>query len=162
MKTYSFDINKMIRWLMPYFLVKPTHYAWLQTLLVRVKNQYADFLIYRDQQLANATIDSSVNRLTQALWDTYDSTQSIYILHPGDYRDENFIYLEMEGETPGYDYLESDGHTPFDYDYLVAEYGSGHDFIVMIPVILAGSTELIRAFVKRYVFFGISFTIKTF
>jgi len=163
MKTYSFDINKMIRWLMPYVLVKPVHYAWLQSLLVSVKNQFADFLTYRNQQLANATIDSSVNRLTQALWDTFDSTQSIYILHPEDFEDENFIYLQAEQEITGNDYLVADNHTPVDYDYLVSEYNTSiYRFLVMIPSSLGDKGPAIFAFVRRYVFFGLTFDVRTF
>jgi len=74
MTTFSFDINKMIKWLMPSFLYQPIHYAWLQVLLAPMVNQYTAFLAYMQLQLKNATIDSSVNRLTQALWDNFDST----------------------------------------------------------------------------------------
>ena len=147
---------------MPYFLVKPIHYAWLQTLLVPMKNRYAAFLTYRQQQLADATIDSSVNRLTKALWDKFDSTESIYILQNDDYQDEPFIYLESDGATPAYDYLESENHIPQEFDYLEGELNSNVNFIIRIPVAIEGQYELIYAFVKRYVYSGITFTIETF
>jgi len=147
---------------MPAFLVRPVHYAWLQTLLVSVKNQYTLFLTYRQQQLANVTINSSVNRLTQALWDNFDSTQSIYLLQNTTYQDEALVFLESDGATPAYDYLIADNHTPVDYDNLNVEYGSNYNFVVRIPSALAGSTSAIQAFVSRYIFSGISFTIQTF
>ena len=147
---------------MPYFLVKPIHYAWLVTLLAPVKNRYADFLAYRQQILMDATIDSSVNRLTQALWDKFDVTNSIYLMQNTVFQDEAFIYLESDGATPQYVYLESDAHEPYTYIYLDAEYNSNYNFIVRIPVALVDQTAAIYAFVKKYVFSGISFTIETF
>jgi hypothetical protein len=162
MKTYSFDINKMISRLMPDFLIKPIHLAWLQVINVTLKNRYADFLTYRQQQLANATINSSVNRLTQALWDKFDSTHSIYLLQSEDYLDEAFIYLESDGATPAYDYLVSDNVQPYDYDFLNTEYNTNYNFIVRIPVALIAQTKAIYDFVNTYVFSGITFTIETF
>lgn len=162
MKFYTFNINKTVRQLMPGFLVKPIHLAWLQTINVSLKNLYADFLAYMALQRANATINSSVNRLTQALWDNFDSTQSIYILQNTNYQDEPIIYLLADGASPTYDYLISDAHTPNDYDYLSSEFDTDFNFIVRIPVALAASSAAIYAFVAKYVFAGISFTIETF
>jgi hypothetical protein len=162
MKTYSFDINKMIVRLMPEFLIKPIHLAWLKVLNAPLKQRYADFLIYRQQHLADATINSSVNRLTQALWDKFDSTQSIYLLQSTDYLDEAFIYLESDGATPAYDYLISDNVEPYDYDFLNTEYNSNYNFIVRIPVALVAQTNAIYNFVATYVFSGITFTVQTF
>lgn len=147
---------------MPYFLVKPKHYAWLITLLAPVKNRYADFLTYRNEQLKNATINSSVNRLTQALWDKFDSTNAIYLLQNNPFEHGAFIYLESDGASPSYDYLESDAHTPDEFDYLDSDYNANYNFIVRIPVALVGDTAAIYAFVKKYVFAGITFTIETF
>jgi len=162
MKNYSFDINKMIRSLMPFFLIQPIHYAWIQTLLVTIKNRYADFLVFRQQMLADATINSSVNRLTKALWDKFDNTNSIYILQNTASLEEAYIYLDSEGATPTFDYLESEDHEPFDYDFLDSEFNGDYNFIVRIPVAIASSSTAIYAFVSRYVFSGITFTIETF
>jgi hypothetical protein len=162
MKNFTFDIRKMIRWLMPYFLYQPKHYAWLQVLLAPVINQYTAFLAYRQQQLTNSTINSSVNRLTQALWDNFDAKQTAYIVQNQNYQDEAFIFLEADGATPEYDYLESEEHEPAVYDYLESELFSNVNFIVYIPVAIAAQSELVYAFVKKYVFSGISFTVQTF
>jgi len=147
---------------MPDFLFKPIHYAWLQTLLAPLNNLYAGFLTFRSQQLADATINSSVNRLTQALWDKYDPTKSIYLVQTDAYISESFIYLESEGATPSYDYLESEDHEPFEFDYLDNEFSTNYNFIVRIPIAMVASSAAIYAFVKPYVFSGISFTIETF
>jgi len=162
MTTFSFDINKMIKWLMPSFLYQPIHYAWLQVLLAPMVNQYTAFLAYMQLQLKNATIDSSVNRLTQALWDNFDSTDSIYITQNDAYDDEDFIYLTSDGATPAYDYLISDEVEPYDYDFLADELNSTYNFTVWIPIALVGDTTLINAFVSKYVFSGITFQILTF
>ena len=162
MKNYTFDIDKMIRWLMPVFLFQPVHYAWLQCLLVTVKSSYVDFMTFRALMLANATINSQVNRLTKALWDNFDSTNSIYITQSTVFFEESFIYLETEGATVQYDYLESEDHTPFDFDYLESEYSADVNFIVWIPIAIVGKTAQIYAFVKRYAFSSLTFSIQTF
>lgn len=162
MKNFTFDIDKMIRWLMPFFLFQPVHYAWLQTLLVTVKTTYTEFMAFRALMLANATINSQVNRLTQALWDNFDSTHAIYLQQNADAFQQSFIYLATEGATPEYDYLISENHTPVEYDYLDSEYSADVNFIVWIPVAIAASEAQIYAFVKRYVFSGITFSIQTF
>jgi len=162
MKNYTFDIDKMIRWLMPFFLFQPVHYAFLQCLLVTIKSSYTDFMAFRAQMLAEATIDCSVIRLTKAMWDKFDTTNSIYLTQTTDFFEETYIYLDSEGATIQYDYLESEDHEPFEFDYLDSEYVANVNFIVWIPVALAGSTAEIYAFVKRYVFSSITFSIKTF
>lgn len=161
MRAYRYDVKKMIRWLMPFFLIKPKHLAWLETLLLPVETMYVDFLVYREQQLKEATITSETNRLTRALRDKF-LNETIYILHPDDYLDQAFIYLESEGASPEFDYLDEENHAPLTFDFLDEEYNSQFDFIVRIPDILAGNTDAIRAFVKKYIFSGITFTIETF
>jgi hypothetical protein len=161
MINFRFDIDKMIRWLMPYFLVKPKHLAWLQTLFAPLKTLYADFIGYKALQLKNATINSQKARLETALRDQFEDN-SIYIFHPDDYLDQAFIYLQREGATPEFDYLHIEAHVPVDYDATQPEYNTQYDFIVRIPASLAGSTQAIHAFVKKYVFSSITFTIETF
>jgi len=147
---------------MPSLLVKPIHYAWLKTLLVSINNTYAQFVVFINQQLADATIDSSVNRLTKALNDKFDPTGSIYLLQNDDYLAESFIYLETDTASPEYDYLESEDHEPADYDYLDDEYSHDYNFIVRIPVAIADKSAQINRFVGRYVFSGIKYTVETF
>ncbi len=161
MKQYRYDVKKMIRWLMPFFLIKPKHLAWLETLLIPVKTLYANFLVYRQQQLREVTITSEVNRLTRGLRDEF-LDETIYIIHPDDYLEQSFIYLEREGATPEFDYLDSEDHQPYAFDYLDEEFNSQYDFIIRIPEYLIGKSDAIRAFVKKYIFSGITFTIETF
>jgi len=161
MKNFRFDIDKMIRWLLPYFLVKPIQLAWLQVLFTPLKTLYASFMSFRTLQLKNATINSEKERLQTALRDQF-ADNTIYIFHPDDYLDQAFIYLEREGATPEFDYLAIENHVPADYDFTEAEYNSQFDFIVRIPASLAGSTQAIYAYVKKYIFSSITFTIETF
>ena len=162
MKKYSFDVVKMIRWLLPFFLLKPIHLAWLKTLHVSLKNRYADFLSYRALTLANATINSSVNRLTQALWDNFDPTQATYLLQNPSFHQAAFIYLHDEYPTPAFDYLSIEKLNT-EFDYLTSEESLlGYNFVVRIPLAIAAKTNAIYAFVKRYIFSSITFTVQTF
>lgn len=161
MRNFNFDIIKMVRWLLPYFLVKPRHRAWLETLSAPIKSLYTDFLTYRQLQLRNATVNSSKNRLTRALRDKYED-ETIYILHSNDYLNQSFIYLEEEGASLEYDYLYEEEHEPADFDYLDEEYNSEVDFVVRIPQAMAAKQLDVYEYVRKYVFTGIRFTIELF
>ncbi|WP_443937105.1 hypothetical protein [Pedobacter sp. MW01-1-1] len=158
---FNIDFNKLITWLVPHFLVKPNHLAWLKTLLFPVVWLYSEFLAYRAEKLYDATINSQVNRLTHALRKRFNN-QSIYIIHLSDYTDQAFIFLEIEGATLEYDYLAMEGHTPLDYDFLQAEYDNEVDFIVRIPIGMAALSEEVKAFVNLYKFSSKRFKIETF
>lgn len=158
---FGIEINKLIKWLIPHFLYKPKHKAWLETLLSAVAWLYAQFLIYRDEKLYEATTNSQVSRLTHALIRKFGDDR-IYIIHPDDFLDQAYIYLEIEGATPEWDWLAEEEHTPVDYDFLAAEYDNQYDFIVRIPAEIAGQAELIRAFVNKYKFSSKIFNVETF
>jgi len=161
MTNLSFNINKTIKQLLPYFLVKPKQLAWLQVLLYPLVWLYANFLTYRAAQLKNATVNSTVIRFTRALRDEF-ADETIYIFHPEEILDQAFIYLAVEGAILEYDYLASENHVPVDYDYTVIEYNSNYDFIVRIPVALASRADEVMAYVKKYAFFGLHYTVETF
>lgn len=158
---YDIDFNKVIRWLVPHFLNKPKHIAWLTTLLTPLVWLYDQFLIYRSQKLYDATINSTVNRLTHALRQKF-ANNTIYIIHYSDYLDQAFIFLQIEGATPEFDYLVSDAHTPLTYDFTSSEYDNEQDFIVRIPISLASQASTVAAFVNLYKFSSKRFKVETF
>jgi hypothetical protein len=159
---YSFNINKMILWLMPEILIQPVHVAWLITVLAPLNTIYTTFINFKDDQLKAATITSSVIRLTKALWDQFDPTNAIYIIHPEDYMNEAYIFLQSEGAALQFDYLQSENHVPQDFDFLEVEYGLNYDFVVRVPIALQAYNSAIYAFVKRYSFSSLTFTIQNF
>ena len=158
---FNINFNKLIKWLLPHFLNKTKQIAWLSALLYPIVWLHAQYLIYRDQKLSDATINSQVIRLTKALRDKF-SNLGIYILHFSDYLDQAFIYLRIEGATIEYDYIQLDNHSPADYDFLSAEYDNQYDFIVRIPVGMALKADQVNAFVQLYKFSSKRFKIETF
>ena len=147
---------------MPCFLLKPIHIAWLTAINVSLTNRYADFLAYRLLTLRNATITSSTIRLTQALWDNFDSTNKAYILQNTTFHQSVYVYLYNENPAPLFDYLNADNHS-LEYDYLFSEDSLiGGNFTVRIPVAIASKKQAVIAFVKKYVFSGITFSVETF
>jgi len=158
---FNIDFNKIIRWLMPHYLVKPKHVAWLTVLLSPIIWLYNQFLVYRSAKLLEATINSQVNRFTKALQQTFGNT-GIFILHPSAFLTQSFIYLEIEGATPQFDYLAIENHTPIDYDYVQLEYDSQIDFIVRVPAALTELQKQIGAFVNKYKYFGKRFRIELY
>lgn len=161
MKTYSFDINKAISQLTPWFLRKPVINGFAQCLCAPVALMYTQFLADRQTFLRNATIDSTVIRLTQALHDEFNDT-SIYLLHPTDTADESFIYLRQDNSVPEFEYLGADAHTPVEYVDVSDIYTTKIDFTVRIPAAMAAQSNQVAAFVKQYVFSSINFNIETF
>lgn len=158
---FNIDINKLVKWLLPHYLNKPKHYAWLKVLTSPLVWLYDQFLIYRSAKLREVTINSQVNRFTQALQYTFNNA-GIYILHPRVYLNQAFIYLEIEGATPEFDYLYIEAHTPVDYDYLQSEYDAEIDFIVRVPSALAALQDQISAFVNKYKYYGKRFKIELY
>ncbi len=158
---YDIDFNKLIKWLVPNFLAKPKHLAWLTALLFPLVWLYEQFLGYRSDKLYDATINSQVNRLTHALRREF-SDNTIYIIHYADYLDQAFIFLELEGATPEYDYLAIEAHTLVDYDFTSSEYDNEQDFIVRIPIDLTSQSAAVAQFVNKYKFSSKRFKVETF
>lgn len=158
---FDIDLNKLVKQLMPHFLFKPKHYAWLTVLLFPIIWLYSEFLTYRTEKLREATINSQVNRLTLALQEEFNN-DGIYIIHPGAYLDQAFIYLEIEGATPEFDYLAIEEHEPVDYDALQAEYDGETDFTVRVPSALTAQQARIKLFVDKFRFFGKRFKIEIY
>lgn len=156
---FNIDFNKVIGSLTPHFLNKPKHIAWLQTLLYPVLWLYDDFLTYRDVKLKEATINSQVNRLTRALRDAFEN-ELIEIVHISDYLNQAFIYLQIEGATIEYDYLNVEAHTPAEYDFLQAEYDAETDFVVRIPSAISDKADAVKLFVNKFKFSGKRFKVE--
>jgi hypothetical protein len=156
----DFDLTKIVKWLTPHFLWKPKQTAWLTVLLFPLVWLYEQFLIYQLDKLKEATINSQVIRLTQALRERYNN-QGIIIIHFSDYINQAFLYLQLEGTFSEFDYLAAEGHTPVDYDFQQLEYNDQFDFIVRIPAAIAAQTDLITAFVNKYKLASKRFKVET-
>lgn len=156
---FGVDFNRIIEHLTPHFLKKSKHLAWLKVLLSPVVWLYDQFLTYRTAKLKEATINSQVVRFTRALRD-YFGSELIEIIHSGDFLNQAFIYLEIEGATAEYDYLPIEAHEPVDYDYTQAEFDSENDFTVRIPAAMNGQQDAVIAFVNKYKLAGKRFNVE--
>lgn len=155
----NIDLRKLAKWLTPYFLWRPKQIAWLNVLLSPLTWLYDQFLDYRQIKLREATTNSQVIRLTRALRDEFNS-EDIVLIHFSDYLNQAFEYLDIEGSFNEFDYLDSDGHSPDDYDFFEEEYNAQTDFVVRIPAVIADKKDQITAFVNKYVLAGKRFKIE--
>ena len=158
--TYSFNITKLIKsYLYPLFYQAKINGLLLAYLYPIVQKQ-SDFIAFKAQMDAQATINIQYNRMVQALRDKFGDN-TIDIIHPGDYLLSAFIYLSYEAHSPEFDYLASESHTPVEYDYLGGEYGSTYHYIVQIPTSLATQSAQIYAFVNKYNLTSRRFAVQT-
>lgn len=153
----SLNINKLIDAWLPELLRKPKLVAFLQSGLKPMQTLHTTFLTYRDAKLYEATITGETNRLEKALQDKFGA--GIYIIHPVDYLDTAYIYLETEPRQLEHDYLESENYQPKEYDFLESEYTSDFDFIVQVPDALESLTNEIKTQLVKYALYSKRYTI---
>lgn len=97
MANYNWDIDDTIIMLMPSFLRKPRHFAWLKAILNPIKNLYAGFLVYRDEQIYEAYLTGQTIQLERLLNDLFDnSLRRIYIVHSLDL--DIILFLDEEAQ----------------------------------------------------------------
>jgi len=157
----GFDIGRLIEMYSPELLRKPKHLAWLQTCAKPLKTAWAGFLLFRKEKLYEAAITGETNRLERALRDRYGDN-GIYILHPTDYLDTAWIWTKTEPVFPEHDFLMDETPPEWEHDFLADEYDPEHDFVVRVPAALAGKTEEMRAWLKRYVMAGKRYKIELY
>jgi hypothetical protein len=155
---FDISLSKITRWLVPHFLGRPRHLAWLRVLLSPVVHLYDVFLDYRKAKLKEATINSQVLRLNQALREKFNHEQ-IYIQNSNDFLNQSFVYLSLEGATVDFDHLQAENQ-PSEFDFLLAEYENEFDFTIRIPAMLAPQRDEVAAFVNRYKLAGKQFTVE--
>jgi len=158
---YSFNINKLIDLLLANMFHKPAHVAWLRSGLKPLKTTYAELMTLRGSKLAEATITSSVNRITKALNDKFNAT-GIYLVHELDYVDSAFEFLAIDPHYDEFDYLGEENHTPPAFDFLSSEYDPDNDFIVRVPNALALRVNEIKAFIFKHTMAGRRFNIELY
>lgn len=156
---YSFNISKLLELLLAKMFHKPLHLKWLSSGLKPLKTTYSVLMALRAQKLAEATINSSVNRLTTALNDHFE-TDEIYLVHQLDYVDGAYEYLATDIHYEEFDYTDSEKHSPADYDYFSDEYDPDYDFIVRVPDYLTYRINEIKAFVAKFTMAGRRFNIE--
>jgi hypothetical protein len=150
------NFNAFVTWLLPSFLRKRSHIAWLLVLIKPGRDVYTWLRRYRDNTLWRATINGQVNRLRQALRQHFASNQ-IQIVHPTNLQQRVYIYQASEQQVPTYIYRWFEGQRP--YIYQASELTLTFDFIVVIPPGLIPRADEIYAFVNYYRPAGRSFAI---
>lgn len=136
-------------------------FAWLSLLAKPVVEIHSQFLAFRQEQLREITITSSVNRLTRALQDKFNNP-GIYLVHPLDYVNSAYVYQTIEPRLPEFDFLLEEDHEPVEYDFLLNELDRDYDFIVRVPSVLALSVQNITSYVAKYVMAGRRFKIELY
>lgn len=108
---------------------------WLVALLSPVISLHNTFLAFRLAQLEAITITGQVCRLRHGLNDRFDP-------------DERRIYIEDQDEiAPLFIFLESENRPVYLPTFIS---GSAVEFVVWVPIEMAGQEQLIRQFLNAY------------
>lgn len=138
--------------LLPALLRKPRLRAWLQALILPLKQLYGTFLDYQAASFRELSYSSQTIVLEGALNDQFDpSLRRIRI----DNSDTEFLPLylncrsENQAEKPLLFVAES---PPWTYCYAYSEFGSQIDFTVRVPVQLRNPqrTDQLNARIRRF------------
>lgn len=154
---YSFDINKLIRQLLPPFLAKARMIAWLEVLLVPLNTTRIAFVAFVQQKRYQLTITSQVNRLERALRDRFESE---LITVESSSVNQDAIYSVEESQNQLFCIFTNAEAERGSAIYTIDEELIPFDFVIYVPAALAGKADEIKAFVKYYAIAGKSFVIK--
>lgn len=142
MKIFNWNAPKMGWLLLPTFLRKTRHVAWLRALLHPVDALHYQFLQQRQRHLYDLAHNGQVCYLRKALNDTFDPSQRRIEITDGNKFNRQYIYTrgEQKPHFLGTMYLRDRA------DYA----DTGVDFLVLIPKDLEGQKIEINALVNYY------------
>ena len=121
--------------LMPSFLRRSKHVAWIRALLVRlleIKNEFATIQINTDKKRKYNSQSLSIQSYLQS---QYGSAQ-ITIVNTADQFDRNYAFFLSENQTPKHVGVISESLNPVVYVYFLSELVdpvNNYDFIVRVP-----------------------------
>jgi len=132
---FDFNVYKFVLWLIPVYLRKAAHWAWLKSLHAPVAWLHTRFDINRKANIYKLGITPQVVYMEKALNDRFDLTLRRIVIIDVAYATPIFFYQEAENNDV-YLYQEIEGNDV--YIYQPGEYeDQGFDFVVQYPAILA-------------------------
>lgn len=149
-KIYILDYRTLVIWLLPTFLRKANHIAWLDSLCTPLKEVYEAFLKYRDRVNYKLSHNSQVCYLQAVLNDAFDSQQRRIAIENGRFLQALYVYTAEEQRPV---YIGSQ------YIYTDEDLLSGNtDFVIKVPlelrpsgaIALEGLVNDIKALTNEY------------
>lgn len=148
---YNINFKKLVVWLVPSVLRRPTLLALLYALVAPIIYVYNLFLINRRSNLYRLLITPQVCYVEMALNNKYDSVdRRIEIVKPKNY-EPLFLYRKIENK-PVYLYKKTEVAKPKTWLYQKGETLTfQYDFIVKVPIQIIFNEKEMRAIIDGYI-----------
>ena len=147
---FNIDWNKWIRWLLPSYLKKERHLAWLKVMLSGLIALHQDLLAFRTSARARAAVTNQTAVLEDELNVLMGLERGQIVIRNQVYQSlGNYKYFLSENSSiKKYRYFLSENAPPT-YAYTLAEQQSNEaNFIIYVPVGL--DISKVSAFIDKY------------
>ncbi len=158
LKSYNFDLKKLIVWMLPSFYRKPKWVAWIYALLAKVRAIHTEFVAFIAIKKDEIKWNGQTIVLEQFLILKYGS--GIYITSVTNEVFPFYVY-EVNNVLNPFVYPINNVLNPMANE--VNSYNlDGVNFIVHVPAIITFNTDEMTALINKYRLFGTTFSIVTF
>lgn len=160
---YSIDFEKLISDLLPWFMRTPSVKSWLKSLIYPVQMLYADFLIFRTEQLFNTKLSGQVAHIEYALNHTYygDGTVRRILIVDSAFVPTVTLYNAQEEEESVYIFNTAEAETGL-YLFNTDESIDQTDFTVLVPESLVFDEPKMQSTITNFKQAGSKFAIQTY
>ena len=146
----TIDWNKFTRWLVPSYLKKERHLAWLQVMLTPIKTLHTSFVAFRAISQRQAAISNQTAVLEDELNVLMGLERGQIVIRNQVYQKAGSYkyFLSENSSIKKYRYFLSENAPPT-YAYTLAEQQSNEaDFIIYVPAGL--DISKVSAFIDKY------------
>lgn len=163
MSLFDFDIDLMIKRLLPSRKRTAEHLDWIASILKGTRTAQTDLVAFRTDTLRTLSYNSQTLIFNKLLNDNCDPTlRRIYIDNSVDDLAESHCFKLSEGTFDSFAYKLSEEPFVGRYAFKILEYLIGYDFTVVVPAALTVKENTIRSLVNFYKLAGKRYLIKFF
>lgn len=154
---YDFDAYKLYLRLIPWFLRKPIHAAWLSVLALGLNYIQGLLLAFVNETEYDLLFNAQIIYFEHVLNEQFDpDDELIYIENV--FLPPLYLYNKIEAQPPFYLRNASEGGDPV-YFRNYEEYASATQYIIHLPAGLAGQENEIIALVELYNLAGMNYEL---
>lgn len=159
---YSFDFDKLIENLLPWFLRKPILKSWLKSLSTPARSLYSRFEEFVGKKRWEASITGQVAVLEIMLNKEFynDETLRKIFISDNDLEERVYLFNSPEAQAPVYLHNLNEGQEPI----FITNFWERNsaDFTVWVPDTLIFDINHMTGLVKKFKVAGPTFDIKTY
>jgi len=149
---YRVHFDYLAELLLPSLLRKRRLLAWVEALLVPLKQLYLTFLLYAEASRIELSYSSITLILEGALNDQFDPTLRRIVIDNSSTELQPLYFNFVDEQQPEKYILFADESPPWTYAYLYTEFTSQIDFTVHVPLVLRTPqrTDQLNARIRRF------------